>query len=120
MIIDERIFNESKTNDLVSNVSELIGSSNSSLYEDYEAAEDPNEPTAFDRISRSSLLYEALIKFFGSEEAMKEHVRSFYHNEHTNEIFWVHGVGYDYIDKDLLGGNGSGNTTREFLTSINK
>lgn len=36
-----------------------------------------------------------------------------------DRVYFVHGVGYDWIDMDLLGGNGDGSKRREFEDGIN-
>lgn len=45
---------------------------------------------------------------------LAQHVRSGYFDEASGNVYYVTGAGYDIIDRDLLGGNGSGSTRREF------
>lgn len=64
------------------------------------------------KINKRSRLYDYLIKWYGSEEEMKKHVRSFY--ETNDAIYFETGTGYSIFDADLLGGNADGRTADEF------
>lgn len=68
------------------------------------------------KINKRSRLYDYLIKWYGSEEEMKKHIRSFY--ETNNAIYFETGVGYSIFDADLLGGNANGETARAFDTFV--
>ena len=45
---------------------------------------------------------------------LAQHVRSGYFDEASGKVYYVPGAGYDTVDRDLLGGDGSGRTRREF------
>ena len=64
------------------------------------------------KINKRSRLYDYLIKWYGSEEEMKKHIRSFY--ETNDAIYFETGTGYSIFDADLLGGNADGRTADEF------
>lgn len=64
------------------------------------------------KIEKRSKLYDYLIRWYGSEEEMKKHIRSFY--ETNNAIYFETGVGYSIFDADLLGGNADGRTAEKF------
>ena len=64
------------------------------------------------KINKRSRLYDYLIKWYGSEEEMKKHIRSFY--ETNDAIYFETGCGYSIFDADLLGGNADGTTADEF------
>lgn len=83
---------------------------------DYSNYDDPWEIIsniiAIWKIEKRSRLYDYLIKWYGSEEEMKKHIRSFY--ETNNAIYFETGVGYSIFDADLLGGNADGRTVEKF------
>ena len=64
------------------------------------------------KIEKRSRLYDYLLKWYGSEEEMKKHIRSCY--ETNNAIYFETGCGYSIFDADLLGGNADGRTADEF------
>lgn len=68
------------------------------------------------KIEKRSRLYDYLLKWYGSEENMKKHIRSFY--ETNNAIYFETGCGYSIFDADLLGGNADGETARAFDTFV--
>lgn len=64
-------------------------------------------------IDEDSRLYHALEDWYGERgEDMAESVRDAF--EDRGRLFFVTGVGYAIFDADLLGGNGDGETRREF------
>ena len=64
------------------------------------------------KIAKRSRLYDFLLKWYGSEEEMKKHIRSFY--ETSDAIYFETGAGYSFFSADLLGGTEDGNAAREF------
>lgn len=64
------------------------------------------------KIAKRSRLYDFLLKWYGSEEEMKKHIRSFY--ETSDAIYFETGAGYSFFSADLLGGTADGNAAREF------
>lgn len=77
----------------------------------------------FELINTSGVLYQALLKYYKTEEQLLKKVRGSIFIKIKNEKFliWHHGdFGYDFIDSDLLNGNGNGMTKKEFLEIINK
>ena len=63
-------------------------------------------------IKKKSRLYDYLLKWYGSEEEMKKHIRSFY--ETNNAIYFETGCGYSIFSADLLGGTADGIAEQEF------
>lgn len=74
------------------------------------------------RINVSSLLYRALLEWYGSKEKMDETIRSavYYREYDRTYLYYVTGCGYDIISSDLLGGSADGRAVREFLKFINE
>lgn len=70
------------------------------------------------RIKNDNLLMKALIEYFGGYQEALSKIRSAV--AYSDEIYFVTGGGYDIIDKDLLGGDGSGKTKEDFLKKINQ
>ena len=70
-------------------------------------------------IKKDSLLYQALIGWYRSQNKdMSKSIRGFVNG--TDSIYWISGIGYDINDRDLLDGNGSGNTVEKFIAWINE
>lgn len=70
-------------------------------------------------ISKNSLLYSALVKWYEyKKKDMKEEIRSYV--EDNDNIYYVTGCGYDTISADLLGGSADGVARKEFLQWINE
>lgn len=69
-------------------------------------------------LKRNSVLMLALIEYFGGYQEALSKIRSAV--ACSDEIYFVTGGGYDIIDKDLLGGDGSGKTKDDFLKKINQ
>lgn len=101
--------------------------------EDYRAAEDPIADVFADTglqlcsIERDSVLGWCLARYIG--EPVVSHMdnvsqkwgkvlRGFYLQVGYSHIYFVHGVGYDWVDADLLGGNGDGSKRKEFEDGI--
>lgn len=68
------------------------------------------------RFSDQSLLYEALDAFAGSHDQALSKMRSAV--EADGSVYFVTGAGYDTVDKDLLGGNGSGEVRKAFEAAV--
>lgn len=73
-------------------------------------------------IVKDSLLYRSLVQYFKevkdwNHDEMKD--RMFF-TEDENNLYLTTGCFYDIIDEDLLGGNGSGETKKQFLAWLNK
>lgn len=73
-------------------------------------------------IAKDSLLYRSLVQYFKevkgwNHDEMKD--RMFF-TEDENNLYLTTGCFYDIIDEDLLGGNGSGETKKQFLAWLNK
>lgn len=104
------------------------------LGDDYEygADEDP-----IDHIDESSLIVAtipmesvlawAMGDYFGSRldpdkpesiEVWSKHVRSMVIDQDNDLICFAHGIGYDWLDNDLLGGDGSGTARAEFMRGL--
>ncbi len=64
------------------------------------------------KITKRSRLYDYLLKWYGSEEEMKKHIRSFY--ETSDAIYFETGIGYSIFSADLLGGTADGMAEKEF------
>lgn len=72
-----------------------------------------------------SVLFEALALFYGNARNVLNYVRSAVFDPQTGYIYAVIGTNphrpeYDYIDQDILNGNGDGHTEKKFLYRINE
>lgn len=76
------------------------------------------DPLIVDLIPYDSLIYDALIAYFGDEEKIMQTARAAVPGDEG--IYFVTGVGYDIYDKDLLGGNGNGHTRTKFIDFLNQ
>lgn len=102
--------------------------------EDYYDSDDPVADIFSDDsgmklcyIKRDSVLWWCLQRYIGEpvvtngRESAKwaDTIRGFHLSEYENEvIYFTHGVGYDWVDSDLLGGDGDGSKRKEFEDGI--
>ena len=76
------------------------------------------------RIDMSSWLLGSMLAFWGYDPHsmdMMDILRGKTRNAYLASdgyIYMSHGIGYDWIDADLLGGSGDGETKRRFLDSV--
>lgn len=68
------------------------------------------------RVSGGSLLLKCMHDFFGRDK-YKHMINNFYLGD-DGDYYMSHGCGYDWIDKDLLGGSGDGAVKKRFIDSI--
>lgn len=104
------------------------------LGDDYEygADEDPidyidGSPLIVATIPMESVLAWAMGDYFGSRldpdnqesvEAWSKHVRSMVIDQDNDLIYFAHGIGYDWLDNDVLGGDGSGAAQSAFMRGL--
>lgn len=69
------------------------------------------------KFNKESLLANALRIWYGSYEDMLDNIRNGV--EYDDYYYFETGCGYNIIDADLLGGNGNGETVKEFLEMLN-
>ena len=69
------------------------------------------------RILKNDTLGVCLVEFFGSDKEVIKHLRNGY--EDNLYFYFDAGYGYDVVDQDLLSGNGSGKTRKDFETLYN-
>lgn len=81
-------------------------------YKGYDVYEVMSNIINLFKISKDSMLYDYLLKWYGSEDKLRKNVRDIY--ETDDAIYFVTGSGYSLYDDDLLGGNGDGLTEKEF------
>lgn len=76
----------------------------------------------FNLINVDGVLYQALLKYYGSQEELLERVRGavFVNVDIDRFLVWQRGLGYNIIDADLLDGDGSGETIHKFIEKINQ
>ena len=81
-------------------------------YKGYDVMEVMSDIIHLWKIDKNSMLYDYLLKWYGSEEELLKKVRDVYN---TNDaIYFVTGSGYAFFDNDLLGGNADGTTEKKF------
>ena len=85
---------------------------------------DETEIYAIHRFSVDSLLWAGLFEWYQGSQGIIDHVRSAILDRRDwsitgGSIWFVSGIGYDWIDSDLLGGNGSGETRKRFIDMLN-
>lgn len=92
-------------------------------YKDYRAAFISNDTQVVNEqdiidiqyFNINSSLVGALADHYQCDRSdIAQHVRSGYFDEASGKVYYVTGAGYDTVDRDLLGGDGSGRTRREF------
>ncbi len=126
MIIDERIFNEVESVDLSDysffeeNFNLLYELASKEAYSDDEEVieEALSNIISVYRIHLDSLLYKALLEWYGGFANLEESVRSC--TLDGNYIYFVTGCGYDIISADLLGGSADGKAKKEFIEFLNE
>ena len=126
MIIDERIFNEVESVDLSDysfyeeNFNLLYELASKEAYSDSEEAieEALSNIISVYRIHLDSLLYKALLDWYGEFATLEESVRSC--TLDGDYIYFVAGCGYDIISADLLGGSADGKAKKDFIEFLNK
>lgn len=69
------------------------------------------------KFNKESLLANALRIWYGSYEDMLDNIRNGV--EYDGYYYFETGCGYNIIDADLLGGDGDGETVKEFLEMLN-
>lgn len=85
------------------------------MFEWEKDIEELNESTDF--VPENTVLYDYINEFYESRGKSPEDYVTNYREFDTlpkKGFSFDHGYGYDYIDRDLLGGNGSGKTRKEF------
>lgn len=116
---------------LLDTLQEVAGKELGDDYE-YEADEDPIDyidetPLTVATIPMKSVLAWAMGDYFGSRlelddpeslETWGKHVRSMVVDQDNGLIYFAHGIGYDWLDRDLLGGDGSGTAKAEFMRGL--
>lgn len=72
-------------------------------------------------IAKNSLLYHSLIKYFRDVKGWNydEMKAKMFFTEDEDNLYLTTGCFYDIIDEDLLGGDGSGKTKKQFLDWLN-
>lgn len=77
---------------------------------------------SFELINVEGVLYQALLKYYGSQKEILKNVRGAVFIDIDIERFLIlaHGMGYNVIDADLLNGTGSGEAMKKFFEIINK
>lgn len=126
MIIDERIFNEVESVDLSDysfyeeNFNLLYELASKEAYSDSEEAieEALSNIISVYRIHLDSLLYKALLDWYGGFANLEDRVRSCVLD--GDYIYFITGCGYDIISADLLGGSADGEAKKEFLKFLNE
>lgn len=75
----------------------------------------------FNLINVDGVLYQALLKYYGSQKELLNRVRGavFIDIDIERFLIWQCGCGYNVIDADLLDGDGSGETIKKFIEKIN-
>lgn len=69
------------------------------------------------RILKNDTLGVCLVEFFGSDKEVVKHLRN---GKEDNLYFYFDGgYGYNIIDQDMLNGDGSGKTKKDFETLYN-
>lgn len=67
-------------------------------------------------ISKDSLLYQGLIKWYQNHDTLIEQLNAV---EDKNYIYFITGSGYNYIDEDLLHGDGDDRIISKFIDMLN-
>lgn len=111
MKFDKKIFNEIK--DLTNDPMELF------MIEDFPEDVKNDDVNQFYLIPSDSILLDALCSYFDCTRNQYAEMISGYYYEGTGVVFYT-GVGYDWVDEDVLLGNGDGTKTQAFLDAINK
>lgn len=69
------------------------------------------------RILKDDTLGVCLVEFFGNDKEVIKHLRN--GREDNLYFYFDAGYGYNIVDKDMLGGNGSGKTQKDFEALYN-
>lgn len=139
MLLDERIFTEMQHIDSLE-FDILFDIDNETFYSledglnrcmDKINSEEEDEETVLDAFSQGmsfelinveGILYQALLKYYGSQKEILRNVRgaTFVDIDVERFLIFAHGLGYNMIDADLLNGQGDGKTMKKFFEIINK
>lgn len=111
MKFDKKIFNEIKSLD--NDPMQYF------FIEDFPEDIKNDDANQFYLIPSDSILLDALCDYFDCTRNQYAEMISGYYYEATGVVFYT-GVGYDWVDEDVLLGNGDGTKTQAFLDTINK
>lgn len=111
MKFDKKIFNEIKSLD--NDPMQYF------FIEDFSEDIKNDDANQFYLIPSDSILLDALCDYFDCTRNQYAEMISGYYYEATGVVFYT-GVGYDWVDEDVLLGNGDGTKTQAFLDTINK